>query len=75
MDSMSLEVEIGSLKIYEEKIQARKARREEQLLLSKAWGNQRNMKKVLLVEEVVAMDFWRDFLRTFQDLFFYFILI
>ena len=57
MDSMSLEVEIGSLKIYEEKIKARKARREEQLLLSKARGNQRNMKKVLLVEEVVAMDF------------------
>ena len=41
MDSMSLEEAIGSLKIYEEKLQDREARREEQLLLSKAAGKQK----------------------------------
>ena len=38
MDSMSLEEAIGSLKIYKEKLRDREARREEQLLLSKATG-------------------------------------
>ena len=41
MDSMSLEEAIGSLKIYEEKLRDREARREEQLLLSKAAGKQK----------------------------------
>ena len=54
MDSMSLEEAIGSLKIYEEKLLDWEAQREEQLLLSKAMGNTRNVKKVALVEEVVV---------------------
>ena len=41
MDSMSLEEAIGSLKIYEEKLRDQEARREEQLLLSKAAGKQK----------------------------------
>ena len=40
-DSMSLEEAIGSLKIYEEKLRDREARREEQLLLSKAARKQK----------------------------------
>ena len=41
MDSMSLEEAIRSLKIYEEKLRDREARREEQLLLSKSAGKQK----------------------------------
>ena len=38
MDSMSLEEAVGSFKMYEEKLQDREARREEQLHLSKTTG-------------------------------------
>ena len=41
MDSMSLKEAIGSSKIYEEKLRDREARREEQILLSKAAGKQK----------------------------------
>ena len=56
MDSMSLEEAIGSLKIYEEKLCDQEAWREERLLLSKAVGNQRHMKEVVLIEKVMATD-------------------
>ena len=45
MDSMSLEEAIGSLKIYNEKLQDREAWREEKLLLSKAAGKPKKYEK------------------------------
>ena len=46
MDSISLEEAIGSLKIYEEKLQDREARKEEQLLLSKVVGKPKKYEEI-----------------------------
>ena len=54
MDSITLEEATGSLEICEQKHLDRETRREEQLLLSGLWENQRNMKNDILMEEVVA---------------------